>query len=1187
MANRRGTRGDDNLTGTNADDIFFGLGGSDSFDGGEGSDTFILGRATGDDTVDGGVDADGNDIDQVVLNGGFDSYTLNFDNSGAFVAVGANGVSTTMDRVESVVFDNQTVWVVGGTSGLSSVQAAIDAASEGDVIIIAAGTQNLTAGLNVTKSLTFLGANAGVGGDETRGAETVFASSTTGPFLNLGSAATSVTFDGISFTGASIVGVGVPGIDLTFTNGRFDLNVAPINPSPSIYAGYGAGYSFTFTNNVVESRGYSDGLLFLTNDGEFDISNNAFIGRSPVGQNAVAINTSNSGGTISGNTFDTLDIGVLLAGDTTSPVVIDGNTFSNMTRGTAGSYGGGILLFTPAFDHAVTITNNTFEDSDYGISASSYTADPANPASVNGLDITIAGNTFDNTLFELRANAQGVITAVGSTVDGEVLNLIAAGPDANTINGVEIEGTTTIDLITGGGGNDTINGGAGADLLYGGSGNDVITIDDTDIVVDGGTGIDTAVIAGAVAGYEIAFTANGLTVSDIDASDGTDATYALTSIESVRFNDATVLIVDASGASGGFTTIQAAVDAASAGDTIIVRAGTYTGDVSITKAVTILGAFAGSPGSDSGRTAASGAGETNIIGEFSVASTGTVTIDGLRFQGTQATFTAGYGLVHQTAGAMVLRNSVFFNEFQGAGSEARAIYVNPGINGSATITGNYITGAVAGQGYGGVGSFQRGIWYDGNDGSLVTVRDNTFEYTRTGVNGDLSGSSSLDISQNVFTTVATAMSVGVDADGFTASQNSFTNSGEELNLRNIAGALTYDATDDIAAMTAGSYTILGGTGADTITGTAYADVIDGSQLNPAGTDADQLSGAGGDDYLLGRGGDDTLDGGTGADIMVGDAGNDTFIVDNALDTVTEAAGAGTDRVRTDLAAYTLAANVELLDYTGVGSFAGTGNEGDNTITGGDEKDTLDGQGGIDVLNGGNGDDVLIGRAGADTLNGGDGNDRLIGGTGADVMTGGAGDDDYTLGGADTVIEAAGGGTDKVSGDISINLTDAAYANIENASLLGSEALSVTGTAGANALVGNAGNNVITGGGGADRLTGGAGNDRFVYTSTTDSGAGSGNNDRILDFASTDMITGEPRDLIDLFAIDARAGAAGNNAFTFIGMDAFGTREGEIRYVFNNAGNTVIEINTDNNLAGAEMQILLIGQHVLIDADFVL
>ena len=81
--------------------------------------------------------------------------------------------------------------------------------------------------------------------------------------------------------------------------------------------------------------------------------------------------------------------------------------------------------------------------------------------------------------------------------------------------------------------------------------------------------------------------------------------------------------------------------------------------------------------------------------------------------------------------------------------------------------------------------------------------------------------------------------------------------------------------------------------------------------------------------------------------MVGGTGNDIYIVDNALDVVVEAAGDGTDVVRTTLASYALDVNVENLAFTGTGSFAGTGNAAANIITGGAGDDTLLGQGGND------------------------------------------------------------------------------------------------------------------------------------------------------------------------------------------------------------------------------------------------
>ena len=89
-------------------------------------------------------------------------------------------------------------------------------------------------------------------------------------------------------------------------------------------------------------------------------------------------------------------------------------------------------------------------------------------------------------------------------------------------------------------------------------------------------------------------------------------------------------------------------------------------------------------------------------------------------------------------------------------------------------------------------------------------------------------------------------------------------------------------------------------------------------------------GLGGNDELVGGTGDDTLDGGTGKDRMLGGVGNDTYVVDSAGDKVIEAAGAGTDLVRSAIG-YTLGANLENLTLTGSATLGGSGNALDNQL----------------------------------------------------------------------------------------------------------------------------------------------------------------------------------------------------------------------------------------------------------------
>lgn len=141
--------------------------------------------------------------------------------------------------------------------------------------------------------------------------------------------------------------------------------------------------------------------------------------------------------------------------------------------------------------------------------------------------------------------------------------------------------------------------------------------------------------------------------------------------------------------------------------------------------------------------------------------------------------------------------------------------------------------------------------------------------------------------------------------------------------------------------------------ADTLTGDAGSNRLEGNAGN------DTLNGAGGADILVGGDGNDVLNGGIGADEMVGNAGDDLFLVDNAGDIIFEDSGGGADTVQTVLASYTLANEVETLQFTGSGAFAGTGNALANTITGGAGNDTLNGLGGSDVLTGGGGSDHFV------------------------------------------------------------------------------------------------------------------------------------------------------------------------------------------------------------------------------------
>lgn len=302
-----------------------------------------------------------------------------------------------------------------------------------------------------------------------------------------------------------------------------------------------------------------------------------------------------------------------------------------------------------------------------------------------------------------------------------------------------------------------------------------------------------------------------------------------------------------------------------------------------------------------------------------------------------------------------------------------------------------------------------------------------------------------------------------------------------------------------------------------------------------------LYGGGGDDSIRGLDGNDFIDGQGGTDYLIGGTGDDTYFVDG-LDTVQEAAGEGYDTLYAHTS-YTLVASSEVemlatVDYRLTTTLSLSGNQLNNSIVGN------------------NGNNILDGRAGDDTLRSLGGNDILIGGGGVDYMIGGEGDDIYYVNSGDTVDEAAGQGSDTAYSETSYALTGGSSVellatadyrrtdaldlagNDLNQSIIGNNgANTLRGLGGADSINGLDGADVIDGGAGQDHLTGGAGGDVFRFSAASHSSIGA--TDRIADFVSG-------VDKIDLSAIDARSGSAGDDAFSFIGGDAFGGVAGELR-----------------------------------------
>jgi Ca2+-binding RTX toxin-like protein len=135
---------------------------------------------------------------------------------------------------------------------------------------------------------------------------------------------------------------------------------------------------------------------------------------------------------------------------------------------------------------------------------------------------------------------------------------------------------------------------------------------------------------------------------------------------------------------------------------------------------------------------------------------------------------------------------------------------------------------------------------------------------------------------------------------------------------------------------------------------------------------------------------------------------------------------------------------------------------------------------------------------------------------------------------------------------------------------------LSGLAGNDTLYGNGGADMLIGGAGTDHMTGGSGNDTFVFAGGDFGGATTSTADEIVDFTSG-------QDKIDLSAVDANSLLGGDQAFAFIGTNAFSDTAGELRYA---------EISSNTYLTGdtngdgiADFMIKVDGSHAFTRADF--
>ncbi|MGE7418654.1 S8 family serine peptidase [Methylobacterium tarhaniae] len=244
--------------------------------------------------------------------------------------------------------------------------------------------------------------------------------------------------------------------------------------------------------------------------------------------------------------------------------------------------------------------------------------------------------------------------------------------------------------------------------------------------------------------------------------------------------------------------------------------------------------------------------------------------------------------------------------------------------------------------------------------------------------------------------------------------------------------------------------------------------------------------------------------------------------------------------------------------TGDGNDSLTGTVDAETMTAGRGNDTLAGGGGADSLSGGRGDDLVLGQDGDDLVTGGDGNDFGSGGWGRDTVRGEAGndllfgddDDDLVDGGTgdDLVYGGTGNdtlfgseGADSVSGQQGNDFIGTGSGNDTARGGAGNDEVHgevgddlLFGEAGNDGVYGEAGNDTIWGGDGNDYVTGDAGNDQIFGGEGDDTLSGGADADDLSGGAGRDTLTGDAgADLLFGNAgDDVLTGGAGSDVFAF-------------------------------------------------------
>jgi len=643
-----------------------------------------------------------------------------------------------------------------------------------------------------------------------------------------------------------------------------------------------------------------------------------------------------------------------------------------------------------------------------------------------------AQNTFSgvSTSFDLNVLVAAYATSPASVTGTSGVDVVITGAGDDFVRSLEgddvIDTGDGADIVDAGAGNDRINGGAGGDTLIGGAGDDEYVVDSgDDVIVERANGGYDTVLASI--DYTLAAHVERLVLVGVGPLDGTgdgmddriDGNGYANTLRGLDGDDALYGYEDADileggagkdrldGGAGADRMVGGADDDVyvvdSSGDRVIELAGGGVDTVWLSG----LGSYTLAAEVENLVLLSGGRGTGNRLANTMTGGAGNDVLDGAD----------GDDRLDGAAGNDVLIGGLGADRLIGGAGLDRVSYANS----AAAVTVNLTTGK-------GAGGDAQGDSYSGIENVLGSAN-----------NDDIKGNGLANILDG---------GLGNDTIDGAGGNDLITGGGGADHLSGGTGIDTLGYLSSIGAVTI-DLLLLTASGGD-----ATGDLLDGFENVSGGLGNDHLLGSGTANTLFGSAGADTIDGRDGNDVVEGGSGADML-----------AGGVGIDRL-----SYARAAGGVTVDLL-TGSASGSDADGDTfsgfeSLSGGAFADRLTGDGGANSLIGGGGDDWL---------DGGGGNDILVGGAGADTMIGGAGIDSVSYSTAHSSISASLNGGIGLGGEANGDT----FSGIEN--LYGSGfADALYGDGQANVLSGGDGGDYLDGLGGVDTLIGGAGDDAFIF-----------------------------------------------------------------------------------------------------------